>query len=51
MQQNNKNKLCADRYETVYHLISESNKLAQTEYNTMYDWLGKMIHWEWCKRL
>ena len=30
--------------------ISGCSKLAQMEYNTMHDWLGKVIYWEVCKR-
>ena len=26
-------------------------KLAQKEYKTRYDWMGKVIHWELCKKL
>ena len=25
--------------------------MAQKEYKTRYDWVGKVIHWELCKRL
>ena len=31
--------------------ISEYNKLAQKEYKTSHDWVGKVIHYELCKRL
>ena len=31
-------------------MISECSKLAQKEYKTRYDWVGKMIHWEMCKK-
>ena len=36
--------------ETV-NQISEYSKLAQKEYKTRYDWVGKVIYWELCKRL
>ena len=39
-----------ERDETIYH-ISECNKLAQKEYKTRHDIVGKVIHWELCKRL
>ena len=26
-------------------------KLAHKEYKTRYDWVGKAVHWELCKRL
>ena len=49
-QQNNKCRLCGDRDETINHIISECSKLAQKEYKTRYDWVGKVIHWEMCKK-
>ena len=47
MQQNSKCSLCVNRDETVNHIIS---KWAQKEYITRHDWVGKMIHWEMCKK-
>ena len=47
-QQNTKCRLCGYRDETISH-ISECNKLAQKEY--WHDWVGKVIHWEMCKKL
>ena len=38
-----------DRDETI-NQISECNKLAQKEYKTWHDWVGKVIHWEMCKK-
>ena len=32
------------------HIISECSKLAQREYKTRHDWVGKGIHWELCKK-
>ena len=49
-QQNNKCRLCGDRDETVTHIISECSKLAQKEYKSRHDWVGKVIHWEMCKK-
>ena len=46
-QQNCKCRLCGDRDETIYHIISE---LAQKEYKTRHNWVGKVIHWEMCKK-
>ena len=43
--------LCGDRDETIYHIISECSTLAQIEYKTKYDRVGKVIHWELSKRL
>ena len=49
-QQNSKYRLCGDRDETIHHIISECNKLAQKEYKTRHDWVGNVIHWEICKK-
>ena len=29
----------------------DNNNIAQKEYKPQHDWVGKMIHWELCKRL
>ena len=49
-QQNSKCRLCGDRDETINHIISECSKLAQKKYKTRHDWMGKVIHWEMCKK-
>ena len=49
-QQNSKCRLCGNRDETINHTISECSKLAQKEYKTRHDWVGKMIYWELCKK-
>ena len=49
-QQNRKCRLCSDRDETINHIISECFKLAQKEYKARQDWVGKVIHWEMCKK-
>ena len=49
-QQNSKCRLCSDRDETINHIISECSELAQKEYKTRHDWVGKVIHWEMCKK-
>ena len=41
--------LCSDRDETINY-ICEFRKLAQKEYKTRHDWVGKGIHWEMCKK-
>ena len=38
------------RDETINHIISECSQLAQKEYKTRYDWVGKVIHWDICKK-
>ena len=49
-QQNSKCRLCGDRDETINHIISECSKLAQKEYKARHDWIGKVIHWEMCRK-
>ena len=49
-QQNSKCRMCGERDETVNHIISECSKLAQREYKTRHDWVGKVIHRELCKK-
>ena len=41
-QQNGRCKWCGDR--------DECRKLAQREYNTRHNWVGKVIYSEFCKR-
>ena len=50
-QQNCRYRLCGDRDETINHIISECSKLAQKEYKTRHDWVGKVIHRELCQKL
>ena len=46
-QQNSKCRLRSD--ETIIHIIIECSKLA-LEYKARHDWVGKVIHWEMCKK-
>ena len=48
--QNSKYRLCRDREETINHIISECRKLAEKEYKARHDKVGKVIHWEMCKK-
>ena len=50
-KQNSKFKLCVNRDKMINYIISECSKLAQKEYKTRHDWVGKLIHWELCKKL
>ena len=50
MQQNSKCRLCGDRDETINHIISECSKLAQMEYKARHDWVGRVVHWEMCRK-
>ena len=49
-QQNSKCRLCGDRDKTINQIISECSKWAQKEYKARHDWVGKVIHWEMCKK-
>ena len=50
-QQNSKCWFWGYRDETINHIISECNRLAQKENKTRYEWLGKVIHWDLYKIL
>ena len=49
--QNNKCSLYGEKDEMVNDIISECRNLVQKEYKTRHDLVGKVIHWELCKRL
>ena len=34
----------------IIMIISECSKLAQKEYKARHNWVGKVIHWEMCKK-
>ena len=40
-----------DKDETVNHIVSDCSKLAQRSYKARHNWVGKVIHWELCKKL
>ena len=42
-------RMCGERGESVYHLVSECSKLAQREYNRRHDDVARYIHWQLCK--
>ena len=35
----------------INYLINESSKLVQKEYKSRHDSMGKVIHWELCKKM
>ena len=37
--------------ETINHIVSECSKLAQKEYKSRFDWVGKVMNWKLFKRL
>ena len=42
-------RMCGKRNETVMHILSECEKLAQLEYKKRHDRVATIIHWELCK--
>ena len=50
MQQNSKCMLCGDKDVKINH-IRKCGKLAQKEFKTKEDWVGKVIDLELCKKL
>ena len=50
-RQNCRYKLWGNKDETINHIISECSKLAQKKYKTSHDWVGKMIYWEFSKKV
>ena len=50
-QQNILSRIYGDKDEMVNLIITECCKLAQKEYKSIHDWVGKGIHWELCKKL
>ena len=49
-QRNIKCSFCSDRDEPLNHIMIECTKFALKEYETRYDWMGKVIHWELFKK-
>ena len=43
-------RMCGKRGESVQHIISECEKLAQKEYKRRHDNVAKRIHWELCRK-
>ena len=44
IKQKSRSRLCGNRDETINHIISECSKLAQKEYMTKHDRVGKVIY-------
>ena len=41
-------RLCGEKGESVGHLVSECQKLAQKEYKRRHDNVARIVHWELC---
>ena len=50
MWQNSKCRLRVDRDKTINYIITKCTQLAQKESETRHNWVGKVIHWEMCKK-
>ena len=43
-------RMCGEREETVFHLVCECSKMAQTDYKGRHDKLARVIHWDLCRK-
>ena len=43
-------RMCGERGESVYHLVSECSRLAQREYKRRHDDVARYIHWQLCEK-
>ena len=43
-------RMCGQKGETVWHITSECEKLAQGEYKRRHDNVARIIHWELCAK-
>ena len=41
-------RLCGEKGETINHIISECNKLAQKEYKRRHDNIARLVPWKLC---
>ena len=41
-------RLCEEKVETINHIISDCNKLAQKEYKRRHDNVARLVHWKLC---
>ena len=44
-------RMCGERGESIYHLISECGKLAQHEYKRRHDDVARYVHWQLCQNV
>ena len=44
-------RMCGTRNETISHIVSEYDKLAQKEYKRRHDSVGRYVHWQFCEKL
>ena len=48
---NDKCRMCGEYVETVGHLVSACEKMAQTDYRRRHDRMGLRVYWELCGKL
>ena len=44
-------RMCKQKVETVSHLVSACEKLAQTEYKARHDRVATALHWSICRKI
>ena len=44
-------RMCGKRGESIQHIVSEWEKLAQTEYKRSHDNMVKKVNWDLCRKL
>ena len=42
--------MCKVKEETIDHLVSSCNKIAQTDYKERHDKVASMLHWNLCRK-
>ena len=43
-------RMCNEKDETIFHILSEISDLVQSEYRKKHDKVAQIIHWNLCKR-
>ena len=43
-------RMCNERDETVFHILCECSKMAQTDYKKRHDKVAQLVHWNLCRR-
>ena len=42
--------MCDKKSETISHIVSECEKLAQKEYKRRHDNVARIVHWKLCEQ-
>ena len=43
-------RMCNEKEESIFHILSECQKLAQTEYKKRHDKVAQLVHWNLCRK-